>query len=131
MVLTVNQKEKKFIKKYIDELLEKGLAYKSYLTEEQLQQMREDQEAHGQMPHYEYEFEGMSEDQKAAKIKEAEDAGLQPVVRFHVPVGKNYEWDDIVKVKFQSVQILSVAIGLSKSVMVCQHITLRLLLMTI
>lgn len=94
------QSERKEIyQKYIDELLEKGLAYKSYLTEEQLTKMREDQEAHGQMPHYEYEFEGMSEDQKAAKIKEAEDAGLQPVVRFHVPVGKNYEWDDIVKGK--------------------------------
>src|SRR5699024_5464701 len=92
------QSERKEIyQKYIDELLEKGLAYKSYLTEEQLQAMREDQEAHGQMPHYEYEFEGMSDEEKAAKIKEAEDAGVQPVVIFHVQVGKNYEWDDIEK----------------------------------
>ncbi|ALB28325.1 glutamate--tRNA ligase [Companilactobacillus heilongjiangensis] len=94
------QSERKAIyQKYIDELLEKGLAYKSYLTEEQLTKMREEQEANGQMPHYEYEFEGMTEDEKAAKIKEAEDAGLQPVVRFHVPHAKNYEWDDIVKGK--------------------------------
>ncbi|APX71104.1 glutamate--tRNA ligase [Companilactobacillus allii] len=94
------QSERKDIyQKYIQELLDKGLAYESYLTEEQLTKMREKQEANGEMPHYEYEFAGMSEEEKAAKIQDAKDAGLTPVIRIHVPKGKTYEWDDIVKGK--------------------------------
>ncbi|MFD1418953.1 glutamate--tRNA ligase [Companilactobacillus keshanensis] len=94
------QSERKEIyQKYIQELLDKGLAYESYLTEDELTKMREDQEARGEMPHYEYEFAGMSEEEKAAKIQESKDAGLTPVVRIHVPKGKDYEWDDIVKGK--------------------------------
>ncbi|WP_129045321.1 glutamate--tRNA ligase [Companilactobacillus metriopterae] len=92
------QSERKDIyQKYIQELLDKGLAYESYLSEEELAQMREDQESRGEMPHYEYEFAGMSEDEKAAKIAAAKEAGIKPVVRIHIPEGKTYVWDDIVK----------------------------------
>jgi nondiscriminating glutamyl-tRNA synthetase len=92
------QSERKDIyQKYIKQLLDEGLAYESYTTEDELAKMREEQEARGEMPHYEYEFAGMSEDEKAQKIQAAKDAGLKPVVRIHVPVGKTYEWDDIVK----------------------------------
>ncbi|WP_099975154.1 glutamate--tRNA ligase [Lactobacillus terrae] len=92
------QSERKDIyQKYIQELLDKGLAYESYLSEEELAQMREDQESRGEMPHYEYEFAGMSEDEKASKIAAAKEAGIKPVVRIHIPEGKTYVWDDIVK----------------------------------
>ena len=64
------QSERKDIyQKYIDQLLEKGLAYKSYETEEELQAKREEQRATHQMPHYVYEYAGMSEDE----IKHAQD----------------------------------------------------------
>lgn len=92
------QSERKEIyQKYIQEMLDKGEAYYSYLSEDELAKMREDQEARGEMPHYEYEFAGMSEDEKAQKIQAAKDAGITPVVRVHVPVDKDYKWDDIVK----------------------------------
>ncbi len=52
------QSERKDIyKPLIDELLEKGLAFKSYLTEDELEAMRERQKANHEMPHYEYEYE--------------------------------------------------------------------------
>lgn len=92
------QSERKDIyQKYIDELLEKGLAYKSYETEEQLQAKREEQRATHQMPHYVYEYAGMTEEEIKKSQAEAEAKGLKPVIRFRVPVGKTYEWDDMVK----------------------------------
>ena len=51
---------------YINELLEKGLAYKSYVTEEELATERERQESAGETPRYINEYLGMSEDEKAA-----------------------------------------------------------------
>lgn len=83
----------------IQELVDKGLAYESYRTEDELQADREAQQARGEMPHYVYEYAGMSEEEKQAKIAEAKAKGLQPVIRFHVPEGKTYEWTDIVKGK--------------------------------
>lgn len=84
-------------KPLIQELLDKGLAYESYKTEEELTSDRERQIENGETPRYEYEFANMTEDEKVAKIKEAKDNGIKPVIRFKVPVGKMYKWDDIVK----------------------------------
>ena len=69
---------------YINELLEKGLAYKSYVTEEELAAERERQEAAGETPRYINEYLGMSEDEKAAYIAEREAAGIVPTVRLAV-----------------------------------------------
>lgn len=92
------QSERKDIyQKYIDELLEKGLAFKSYVTEEQLQATREAQRAAHQAPHYVYEYAGMTDEEIKQAQADAEAKGLKPVVRFRVPEGKTYEWDDIVK----------------------------------
>ncbi len=92
------QSERKDIyKPLIDELLEKGLAFKSYLTEDELEAMRERQKANHEMPHYEYEYEGMTDAEIAAAQAEAEAKGIEPVVRFRVPKDKTYEWDDLVK----------------------------------
>ncbi|CAH1855311.1 glutamate--tRNA ligase [Convivina intestini] len=82
---------------YIDDLLKKGLAYKSYKTSEELAQEREAQQAAKQAPHYVYEYEGLSDSQREAKYAEFEAQGLKPVVRFRVPEDKVYAWDDIVK----------------------------------
>lgn len=88
----------------IQELLDKGLAYKSYMTEDELQKQREEQKARGEAPRYVYEYEGMSDDEIKAKQAEAEAKGLKPVVRIRVPHNKVYEWDDMVKghISFQS-----------------------------
>lgn len=82
---------------YIDDLLKRGLAYKSYKTSEQLKAEREAQQAAKQPPHYVYEYEGMSQEEREAEYAKYEAQGLKPVVRIRVPEEKVYEWDDIVK----------------------------------
>jgi nondiscriminating glutamyl-tRNA synthetase len=83
----------------IQELVDKGFAYESYKTEAELEAQREGQKARGEMPHYVYEYEGMSDAEKAQAIADAKAKGLEPVIRFHVPTDKSYVWDDIVKGK--------------------------------
>ncbi|MCF6515639.1 glutamate--tRNA ligase [Lactobacillus sp. S2-2] len=91
-------------KPLIQQLIDEGKAYESYMSEDELEAQREEQRARGVMPHYEYEFAGMTEDEKQAKIDEAKAAGIKPVIRFAVPKNKEYKWDDMVKgeVSFQS-----------------------------
>ena len=59
--------------KYIQELLDKGIAYKDYSTEEELAEMRERQKANNEPPHYDGRWYGKSEEeQKAAEAKKSE-----------------------------------------------------------
>ena len=81
----------------IQKLLDEDKAYYSYKTEEELEAEREEQKARGVMPHYEYEFAGMTEDERKAALADAEAKGLKPVIRFRVPKDHTYEWDDLVK----------------------------------
>ncbi|MBT9671022.1 glutamate--tRNA ligase [Secundilactobacillus kimchicus] len=91
-------------KPYIQQLLDEGKAYESYKTEDELEADREAQRARHEMPHYEYEYAGMSDDEIQAKIAESKAQGLKPVIRFRVPEHTTYEWDDMVKgkVSFES-----------------------------
>lgn len=84
-------------KPLVQELLDKGLAYKSYKTSEELTAEREAQIAAKQAPHYVYEYANMSETEISTMQAEAEAKGLKPVVRFRVPMEKTYAWEDIVK----------------------------------
>jgi len=94
------QSERKDIyRPLINELLEKGLAYESYMTEEELEAQREEQKARGEAPRYVYEYEGMSEEEIKEVQAKAQAKGLKPVVRIRLPHDKVYEWDDIVKGK--------------------------------
>lgn len=81
----------------IQELLDKDLAYESFMTEDELNEQREAQKARGEAPRYEYEYEGMTKEEIKAKQDEARANGLKPVVRIRVPKNVVYEWDDIVK----------------------------------
>lgn len=87
-------------KKYFDELLEKGLAYKCYCTEEELEKEREEQIARSEMPRYSGKCAHLTDEQREAFEKE----GRKPSVRFRVPKGKEYKWVDIVKgdISFES-----------------------------
>ncbi|RCW63594.1 glutamate--tRNA ligase [Saliterribacillus persicus] len=86
--------------KYVDELLERGLAYKCYMTEEELDQERETQKANGQVPKYSGAHRNLTDEQIAAF--EAE--GRQPSIRFRVPDQVTYSFQDIVrgKISFES-----------------------------
>lgn len=77
----------------IQQLLDEGKAYHCYMTEEELEQEREEQRARGEMPHYGGKHAHLSPEEEEAFIKE----GRQPVVRFRVPKEKIYSFDDMVK----------------------------------
>lgn len=79
--------------KYVDELLEKDLAYKCYMTSEELEQEREEQRAKGQVPKYSGAHSNLTEEQIAAFEKE----GRQPSIRMRVPANKTYRFNDIVR----------------------------------
>lgn len=88
------QSERLYIyKKYYEDLLEKGLAYKCYCTEGELEKEREEQIARGEAPRYSGKCRHLTKEDQARL--EAE--GRKPSIRFRVPEGKVYRFNDIVK----------------------------------
>ncbi|MCH4168856.1 MAG: glutamate--tRNA ligase [Streptococcaceae bacterium] len=81
----------------VQKLVEKGLAYESYLTEDELAAQREAQEAAGETPKYIYEFKGMTDAEREAAIAEKKAAGIVPVIRLKVDEKAIYKWHDMVK----------------------------------
>lgn len=84
----------------IQDLLDRDLAYKCYMTEEELDIEREAQKANGEMPHYGGQHAHLTAEQQA----EFEAAGREAVIRFRVPNDVVYEFNDLVKgtIKFES-----------------------------
>jgi nondiscriminating glutamyl-tRNA synthetase len=87
-------------KKYYEQLLEKGLAYKCYCTEEELEKEREEQIARGETPQY----SGKHADITVEEQKNLEDQGLKPSIRFRVPANREFRFKDMVKgdISFES-----------------------------
>lgn len=85
---------------YVNELLAKGLAYKCYCTEAELEVEREEQMAKGETPAYSGRCRHLSEKDQA----QFEAEGRKPSIRFLVPQNKTYTFDDMVKgsVSFES-----------------------------
>lgn len=79
--------------KYVEELLAKDLAYKCYVTEEELEAEREQQKANGQVPKYSGAHRNLSPEQ----IQQFEAEGRQASIRFRVPTDKTYSFEDIVR----------------------------------
>lgn len=79
--------------KYWQELLDRGLAYRCYCSEEELEQEREEQMARGETPRYSGRHRDLNEEQRQAY--EAE--GRIPSIRFRVPENRTYSFDDMVK----------------------------------
>ena len=85
---------------YYNELLDKGLAYKCYCTEEELEAEREAQTASSEMPRYSGKCRHLTEEDR----KKLEEEGRKPSIRFMVPAGKVFSFNDMVKneVSFES-----------------------------
>lgn len=85
---------------YYQELLDKGLAYKCYCTEEELEAEREAQSDSKQIAGY----SGRCRHLSAEEREKFEQEGRKPSIRFRVPEGKVYAFDDMVKghVSFES-----------------------------
>ena len=86
--------------KLYQELLDKDLAYKCYCTEEELEAERDAQMEKNETPHYSGKCRHLTAQQQASL--EAE--GRKPSIRFAVPKGKVYTFNDMVKdeVSFES-----------------------------
>ncbi len=79
--------------KYVKELLEKDLAYKCYMTEDELEAEREEQRANGQVPKYAGKHSNLTPEQ----IEQFEKEGRKPSIRMRVPAGKTYTFKDLVR----------------------------------
>lgn len=86
--------------KYYQELLENGKAYKCYCTEEELEKEREEQMARNETPHYSGKCRHLTKEEQ----QKLEAEGRKPSIRFRVPQGKVFSFDDMVKgvVSFES-----------------------------
>ncbi len=79
----------------VQELLDKGLAYRAYETPEELDAMREAQKARNEAPRYNNGHRHLSPDQRAAY--EAE--GRSSVIRFIIDDDREISWNDLVRGK--------------------------------
>jgi len=88
---------------YWQDLIDRGLAYRCYCTEEELEKEREEQTERGETPRYSGRHRDLTEEQCAAY--EAE--GRVPSIRFRVPEGKTYTFNDMVKgtISFDTVEM--------------------------
>ncbi|MFC0013904.1 MULTISPECIES: glutamate--tRNA ligase [Allobacillus] len=82
-------------RKYVDELLERDLAYKCYMTEDELEQEREEQRAKGQVPMYSGAHRNLTQEEQ----EKYEQEGRKPSIRLRVPSQETYTFFDIVKGK--------------------------------
>jgi nondiscriminating glutamyl-tRNA synthetase len=87
-------------RQYTQILLDKGLAYYCFCTQEELEKERQEQLASGKMQRYSGKCSNLSDQE----IKELLEAGIKPSVRLRVPQNKNYVVDDLVRgrVSFES-----------------------------
>ncbi|MDR2977059.1 MAG: glutamate--tRNA ligase [Streptococcaceae bacterium] len=83
--------------KYVQQLLDEGKAYYSYVTPEELEAIREAQEANHVAPHYVDEYAGMDEEARKVYVAERQAQGIVPTVRIKVHETRVYAWEDIVK----------------------------------
>jgi glutamyl-tRNA synthetase len=81
--------------KAVKTLLDKGLAYRSYETPEELDAMREAQKAQKEAPRYDNRHRNLTPEQEAAFVAE----GRKPVIRFKIENDREISWNDMVRGK--------------------------------
>ncbi|MFK0730285.1 MAG: glutamate--tRNA ligase [Gloeotrichia echinulata IR180] len=80
-------------KQALQQLLERGLAYRCYTTSEELDALRESQKARGEAPRYDNRHRNLTPEQRAAF--EAE--GRSYVIRFKIEDEREIVWNDLVR----------------------------------
>src|SRR6266545_4176792 len=75
----------------LDDMVERGLAYRCYTTPEELDQLRAEQMARGEKPRY----DGRWPPENAEGLSPP--PGVAPVIRFKNPLAGSVVWDDAVK----------------------------------
>lgn len=89
--------------KYIKQLLDKGLAYYCFCTEERLNQMRQDQKVAKMLPRYDQHCLNLSKEE----IKENLDSKTPYTIRMIIPKNETIVFEDIIrgKIKFNTNEI--------------------------
>ncbi|MEB3180000.1 MAG: glutamate--tRNA ligase [Nostocaceae cyanobacterium] len=77
----------------VQTLLDKGLAYRCYTTKEELDQMRQEQEARKQAPRYDNRHRNLTPEQEAAFQAQ----GRSFVIRFKIDDDREITWNDMVR----------------------------------
>src|SRR5665647_659929 len=87
-------------RQYIQELLDKGMAYYCFCTQEELEKERQEQLSSGKMQRYSGKCSNLSEEEINVRL----DAGIKPSIRFRVPQNTIYVVNDLVRdnVSFES-----------------------------
>lgn len=80
-------------REYVQQLLDKGMAYKCFCTAEDLEEMRELQTKLGHRPGYDRRCRNLSEDE----IKQREAEGRPYVIRLKIPLKGECEYIDAIK----------------------------------
>lgn len=80
-------------KQQVQNLLDKGLAYRCYTSEAELEEMRSVQKARNEAPRYDNRHRNLTPEQQAAF--EAE--GRRPVIRFKIDDAREIVWNDLVR----------------------------------
>lgn len=77
----------------VQTLLDKGLAYRCYSTEAELEEMRDRQKARGEAPRYDNRHRNLTAEQQA----DFEAEGRRSVIRFKIEDGREIIWNDMVR----------------------------------
>lgn len=92
-------KRTEIYKKYINQLLEQGKAYKCYMSKVELDELRAAQEARKERPKYDGRYRDFSG---------TPPVGIEPVIRIKAPLSGKIEFDDGIKghISFEAQDIL-------------------------
>ncbi|NJL80482.1 MAG: glutamate--tRNA ligase [Richelia sp. RM2_1_2] len=80
-------------KEAVEDLLDKGLAYRCYTTSEELEALRESQKARNQAPRYDNRHRNLTPEQEA----EFKAEGRSFVIRFKIDDSREIVWNDLVR----------------------------------
>jgi glutamyl-tRNA synthetase len=77
----------------VQTLLDRGLAYRCYVTSEELENMRAAQKAQNQAPRYDNRHRNLTDEQRVA----FEAQGRKPVIRFKIEDEREIVWNDLIR----------------------------------
>lgn len=116
----VNPKGNDLYQELYQELLDKGLAYKCYCTEEELEAEREGQVERNETPKYSGKCKHLTEEEQAELVAQ----GRKPSIRFAVPAGRSLLSKIWSRMRFH-LKRMALVILLSLKKMAFQLITLQ------
>ena len=82
-------------KQLIKTLIKKGFAYRCYVSEDELEEMKKTQKINGFAPKYDNRHRNLTSEQESEFIK----AGREPVIRFKINDQKLITWNDLIRGK--------------------------------